>query len=314
MTRPLSGKIALVAGSTRGAGRGIAIALGEAGATVYCTGRSSKAHPGARPETIEETAALVDAAGGRGVPVRTDHADPAQVEALAAQVRAEHGGLDVVVDDVWGGEALVEFGVPVWEISLEKSKKMLDNAVWTHIITARHLTPLLLDRPGALWVEVTDGDHFGYRGTFVYDLVKMTVIRLAFGLSRELRPHGVTAVAVTPGFLRSEEMLAHFGVTEGNWRDGVAVDPNFIASESPRFVGRAIAALAADPERGRKSGRVLSSWDLGRAYDLRDLDGSRPDWGAHFSRTYPSPWRAAGDADYAGWESGPLEWMGLSTP
>lgn len=306
---PLAGKIALVAGSTRGAGRGIAIALGEAGATVYCTGRTSTQSPGEHAETIEQTAALVESAGGRGLPVRLDHAVPEQMEALAERIRAEHGGLDLVVDDVWGGEPLVEWGVPPWEISLEKSKKLLDNAVWTHLITVRHATPLLLDRPGALWVEVTDGDNFGYRGNLIYDLVKMSVIRLAFGLSRELGPRGVTTVAVTPGFLRSEHMLAYFGVTEANWRDGAEKDPNFLASESPRFVGRAIAALAADPARHRHNGRALSSWGLGRDYDLRDLDGSRPDWGAHFTATYPGAWRSAGDADYAGWERGPLEWM-----
>ncbi len=309
MSLPLSGKIALVAGSSRGAGRGIARALGEAGATVWCTGRSTDAQPGARPETIDQTAALVDAAGGRGIPWRIDHADPAQMEALAARIRAEHGGLDLVVNDVWGGEDLIEFGVPVWEMSLDKAKKMLDNGLFTHLVTARYATPLLSGRPGALWVEVTDGDHFGYRGTLAYDLVKMAVIRLAFGLSRELRPHGVTALAITPGFLRSEQMLEHFGVTEQSWRDGAEKDPNFLASETPLFVGRAIAALAADPQASRLNGRVSSSWELGRHYDLRDADGSRPDWGAHFTATYPHPWRAAGDADYAGWERGPLEWM-----
>ncbi len=304
MQKDLIGRIALVAGATRGAGRGIARALGERGATVWCTGRSTRGAPSpiGRGETIEETADLVTAAGGRGIAARVDHGDPAQVEALAARVRAESGGLDLLVDDVWGGEKWIEFGVPPWEIDLDKARKMLDGAVWTHLVNVRHLSGLLRGRERALWVEVTDGDHFGYRGMLVYDLVKMAVIRLAFGLSQELGREGITALAITPGFLRSEEMLDHFGVTEANWRDGTAVDANFIASETPLYVGRCVAALAAEPGVARRNGRVFSSWDLAREHDLVDADGSRPHWGDHFAKTYGRPFRRADDDAYAAWE------------
>ncbi len=298
--KPLTGRIALVAGATRGAGRGIATALGEAGATVICTGRSAAPRPG-RPETIFETADRVTAAGGIGIAKVVDHADPAQVEALAAAIRDEHGGLDLVVDNVWGGEKAIEFGVPPWEMSLDKARFLLDNAVWTHLVTARHCSALV--RPGGLWVEVTDGDSFGYRGTFVYDLVKMAVIRMAFGLARELRPRGVTALAVTPGFLRSEEMLEVFGVTEATWREGAAKDPNFLASETPLFVGRSVAALAAEPDVARRAGRVFSSWQLSREHGFTDADGSRPDWGAHFEAKYGA-YRVADEAVYSTWEDG----------
>ncbi|MEQ1566784.1 MAG: SDR family oxidoreductase [Myxococcota bacterium] len=304
MSRDLAGRVALVAGATRGAGRGIATALGERGATVYCTGRTtrSSSSPIGRPETIEETAERVTAAGGDGIAIRVDHSVPDEVAALADRVRADHGGLDLVVDDLWGGEKSIEFGVPPWELDLGKARAMLDSGLWTHLVNVRHLSGLLRGRPRALWVEVTDGDAFGYRGTLVYDLVKMSVIRLAFGLGRELAPHGVTALAITPGFLRSEEMLAHFGVTEERWRDGIAQDPNFAASETPLFVGRCVAALAAEPDVARRNGRVFASWDVAREHGLADADGSRPHWGDHFTAAFGRPFRRADDAAYTAWE------------
>ena len=294
--KPLSGKIALVAGATRGAGRGIACMLGEAGATVYCTGRSTRAKPAVRrldaagtafelerrPETIEETAEMVAAYGGAGIPAQVDHTDPAQVEALFERIKAEQGGLDILVNDVWGGDQLTEWGLPFWELSLEKGLLMLQRTVHTHIITNRYGVPLMLKRPGGLVVEVTDGDTTAYRGNLFYDLVKSSVIRLAYAMAEELKPHHITALAVTPGFLRSEAMLEHFGVTEANWQEGAKVDPHFIASETPYFVGRAIAALAADSQVSLKSGQTLSSWGLSREYGFTDIDGRRPDWGAYY--------------------------------
>lgn len=245
----LRGKTVLVTGATRGAGRAIALAFGEAGAVVYCSGRSVRGRSAmaGRPECIEDTAELVTEAGGRGVAVRVDHTIEAEVASLCAQIRAEAGGLDVLVDDVWGGEELMELGVPLAAISIDKGRTMLERAVVSHVITAKHAVPLLRARPRALLVEVTDGDTFGYRGALFYDLTKMAVIRLAFALSRELARTPVTALAVTPGFLRSEQMLAHFGVGEANWRDGAKKDPHFIASESPHYVARAIRALARIP-------------------------------------------------------------------
>ncbi|MCA9549977.1 MAG: SDR family NAD(P)-dependent oxidoreductase [Myxococcales bacterium] len=290
----LTGRVALVAGATRGAGRGIAVALGEAGATVYCTGRTSEvdARPEApacvspfelkhRPETIEETARMVAAAGGRGIPVQADHSDPEVVAALAERIDAEAGGLDILVNDIWGGETLAEWGTPAWKVDVDKGRAMFEGAVMTHIITARHMIPLLLKRQGGLLVEITDGDALYYRGTLFYDLVKTTVIRLAFAFAEELRDKGVTSVAVTPGFLRSEAMLEHMGTTEDAWQDGAAGDPHFMFSETPRYVGRGIAALAADPERLGLSGQVLSSWALADRYAVTDLDGSTPHWGRH---------------------------------
>jgi NAD(P)-dependent dehydrogenase (short-subunit alcohol dehydrogenase family) len=282
--RPLAGKVALVAGATRGAGRGTAVALGEAGATVYCTGRSTRGKRSEydRPETIEETAELVDAAGGEGIAVAVDHLEPSQVEALVRRIDAERGRLDVLVNDIWGGELLFEWDTPLWEHDLEKGLRMLRLAIDTHLITSHFALALLIRRPGGLVVEMTDGtreyndEH--YRGTVFYDLVKTAVIRLAFAQSKELTPHGCSAVALTPGWMRSEMMLDNYSVTEANWRDGAAVNPHFAAiSESPRFVGRAVAALAADPEVSRRSGGSFSSGGLAREYGFSDLDGSRPD-------------------------------------
>jgi NAD(P)-dependent dehydrogenase (short-subunit alcohol dehydrogenase family) len=278
----LQGRVVLVAGATRGAGRGIARALGEAGAVVYCSGRSTRARPrerGAspfavegRPETIEETAELCG-----GVPVPCDHTDAAQVRALAGRIERECGGLDLLVNDVWGGDALLQ---SLDDVTIEGLRQLFDRALFTHVITARAMLPLLERRRG-LVVEVTDGDGLHFRGSLVYDLIKTSVLRLAFGLSEELRPRGISACAITPGFLRSEAMLEHFGVSEATWREGAAKDRHFAFSETPLFVGRAVAALAAEPDRAALSGRLFSSWELARRHGFTDADGSCPDWGRH---------------------------------
>jgi NAD(P)-dependent dehydrogenase (short-subunit alcohol dehydrogenase family) len=281
---PLTGKVALVAGATRGAGRGTAVALGEAGATVYCTGLSTRRQRSEydRPETIEETAELVDGAGGEGIAVEVDHLQPAQVEALVRRIEDERGRLDVLVNDIWGGEKLIEWNVPVWEHDLEGGLRMLRLAIDTHLITSHFALALLVRRPAGLVVEMTDGtreynaEH--YRLSAFYDLAKTAVIRLAFAQSRELSPHGCTAVALTPGWMRSEMMLEHYGVTEATWREATVGSPHFVAiSESPRFVGRAVAALAADPQVQRRNGGSFSSGGLAREYGFTDVDGSRPD-------------------------------------
>jgi NAD(P)-dependent dehydrogenase (short-subunit alcohol dehydrogenase family) len=280
---PLTGRVALVAGATRGAGRGIAVELGAAGATVYVTGRSTRQQrsPYDRPETIEDTADLVTAAGGTGIAVPTDHLDSAAVARLVARIDAEQGRLDVLVNDIFGGDPLTEWDAPVWKHSLEDGLQLLRLAVDTHIITAHHAFPLLTRHPGGLVVEVTDGtaeyNADNYRLTVYYDLAKVVPIRLARSWAHELRDLGATAVAVTPGWLRSEAMLDHYGVTEENWRDATATVPHFAISETPRYVGRGIAALAADPDRRRWQGRSTSSGELAKVYDLTDLDGSRPD-------------------------------------
>jgi NAD(P)-dependent dehydrogenase (short-subunit alcohol dehydrogenase family) len=279
----LEGKVALVAGATRGAGRGIAVELGAEGATVYVTGRSTRASRSEydRPETIEETAELVTAAGGHGIAVQVDHSVPDQVAALVARIREEAGRLDIVVNDIWGGELLIEWNKPVWEHDLANGLRMLRLAIDTHLITAHHALPLLIGREGGLLVEVTDGtaeynaDH--YRLSVFYDLAKMAPIRMAWAHAKDLEPHGATSVAITPGWLRSEMMLEHYGVEEANWRDALAKVPHFVISETPRFVGRAVAALASDEDRRRWNGRSLSSGQLAKAYGFTDLDGSRPD-------------------------------------
>ncbi|MFE4175757.1 SDR family oxidoreductase [Streptomyces sp. NPDC056909] len=283
MSAPLEGKVALVAGATRGAGRGIAVELGAAGATVYVTGRSTRERRSEydRPETIEDTADLVTAAGGRGIAVPTDHLVPSQVRTLVDRMAAEQGRLDILVNDIWGGERLFGWDAPVWEHDLDKGLRLLRLAVETHAITSHHALPLLLRRPGGLVVEMTDGtaeyNRDTYRVSFFYDLAKSAVLRMAFSLGHELGPRGATAVALTPGWLRSEMMLEHFGVTEKTWRDALEAEPHFGISETPSYVGRAIAALAADPEVSRWNGTSLSSGGLAQVYGFTDLDGSRPD-------------------------------------
>jgi NAD(P)-dependent dehydrogenase (short-subunit alcohol dehydrogenase family) len=282
METPLAGKVALVAGATRGAGRGIAVQLGAAGATVYCTGRTTRSERSEmnRPETIEETAALVDEAGGHGIAVRVDHLVPDEVAALVARIEADQGALHVLVNDIWGATTM-EWDKSVWESTLDIGLHTLRLAVDTHAITSHFALPLLIKTPGGLVVEVTDGtDEYNatnYRVSFFYDLAKASNLRMAFALAHELRPHGATAVSLTPGWLRSEAMLEAFGVTESNWRDATERVPHFAISESPAFVGRAVAALARDPDVSRWNGQSLSSGQLAKVYGFTDLDGSQPD-------------------------------------
>jgi len=326
--KSLQGKIVLVAGATRGAGRGIAIALGEAGATVYCTGRSTRKNSrkpsqekSPRPETIEETAELVTAAGGHGIPVRVDHTIPAEVKKLAARIQRQHKGLDILVNDIWGGDPLTEWGKPFWTVNLENGLQMLKQAIHSHIITAHYAAPLMLGRPGGIIFEITDGDAFYYRGNLFYDLVKISVIRLAFAMARELRKRDIVSVALTTGFLRSEAVLDVFKVTEANWKDvgkrkNKKKDENskdqndapndFMVSESPRYIGRAVAALATDPKVKNKSGRVFSSWALAREYGFTDLDGSQPHWGDYARKKY-GKYKICDDRFYSYWVPGLIE-------
>src|SRR5216683_1851037 len=320
----LRGRVALVAGATRGVGRGVALALGEAGATVYCTGRSTRANRRAcsrgkkapfdhsrRPETIEETAEMVTARGGRGIAVVVDHTDAERVQKLVAQIRKEQGKLHIVVNDI-SELTPADFGKTFWTLNLENGFANFRNAVHTHIITSHFAAPLLIETAKkqafcGLMVEIGDGDSYTYRGHLFYDLVKTTVFRLAFAMARELRRKNVAAVALTPGFLRSEAMLEHFGVTEANWRDGVKKDPNYAASETPLFAGRAIAALAADGGLMKKSGRVFSSWNLSDEYGFCDADGARPHWGKHATEKYGDCLKTCGDAFYEHWVGGPID-------
>jgi NAD(P)-dependent dehydrogenase (short-subunit alcohol dehydrogenase family) len=286
MAKSLLGRVAVVAGATRGAGRGIARMLGEAGATVYCTGRSTRDRPASsgRPETIEETADLVTAAGGLGIAVPTDHSRPEEVKALFERVGRDSKKLDILVNDIWGGDTLTEWK-PFWQLDCAKGFQMLDAAVRTHVLTSRHGIPLMLANGSGLIIEITDGDHSGYRGSLFYDLAKMGAIRLAFAMATELTGRGITALAVTPGFLRSETVLEQFGVCEANWRDAANKARGFEESETPCYVGRAVAALAADPNVAAKSGRVLASWTLALEYGFTDMDGRRPDFFAYVRRS-----------------------------
>ena len=302
--KPLADRTAIVAGATRGAGRGIAAMLGAAGATVYCTGRSVAGRPPAsghyqgRPETIEQTAEQVTAQGGRGIPIRVDHAIESEVRELAARVDAEAGHLDILVLDFWGDETPVPFGKPFWTIPLASGQATIDRTLWPHILTLQVLVPLMLKasarrqarRP--LIVEVTDGPGLYYRGSFFFDLAATLRARLAYAIAEELSEKGITAVAVTPGYLRTELALDLHRVDESTWRNGASKDAGWLASESPALLGRGIAALAADPDSGRLAGGLYGSWVLAREYDLTDADGSRPDFGQYFEQSYggsPAP-------------------------
>ena len=277
---PLAGQVALVAGATRGAGRGAARALAEAGALVYCTGRSASGGTGGmdRPETIDETAALIEQAGGRAIAVRVDHTREDEVAALAARIRSESGRLDVLVDSIWGADPMIDWSQRFWEVDLTGVRAYLDQTLISHLITCRHAAPLMTEANRGLIVEVIDGHFAGYRGQILYDLVKAALARLAYGMAMELAETGVTALALSPGFLRSEAVLEHFGVGEDNWQDAVAKDPYFAQSESPLLVGRAAAALAADPLVRRKAGLIHFASDLAREYGFTDLDGRVPDF------------------------------------
>ena len=283
MPRMLNGKVALVTGATRGAGRGIAVELGAAGATVYCTGRSTREKPSEmkRPETIEETAEIISKAGGKGIAVQVDHLQHDQVQALVSRIENEEGRLDILVNNIWGGDYLIEWNVPVWEHSLESGLHMLRLAIDTHIITSHFALPLLIKTAGGLLVEVTDGpadynqDH--YRVSLFYDLAKTAINRIAWTQAQELQKHQCTAVSLSPGWLRSEQMLDNYGVKEENWRDATKKQPHFIITETPHYVGRAVAHLAADPDVARWNGQSLSSGQLAKVYNFTDVDVSQPD-------------------------------------
>ncbi|REE68692.1 NAD(P)-dependent dehydrogenase (short-subunit alcohol dehydrogenase family) [Paenibacillus taihuensis] len=286
-TKPLEGKIAVVAGATRGAGRGISIALGKAGATVYVTGRSTRGHLSdmGRTETIEETAELVTAAGGKGIAVRTDFSVEEEVRLLYERVAAEQDGrLDIQVNDIWGGDPLTAWGEPFWQHSLDNGLLIQKRGVHTHMTASYYAAPLMIARGSGLIIEITDGFDYRYRGNLYYSLAKVSVIHLAEAMASDLRPHNVTAVALSPGFLRSEAMLDHFGVQESNWRDATQKEEHFIESETPAYVGQAVAFLAADPEVSKKSGKILTSWDLSDEYGYSDVDGRRPHWGRYAAK------------------------------
>ena len=331
----LKGRVALVAGATRGVGRGTALALGEAGATVYCTGRSTRAikktrsrkpRPGStkakqafpadyyknRPETIEDTAEMVSDRGGKGIPVVVDHLEPEKVKELLARIRREQGRLDFLVNDI-SESAEHEFGKTFWQADLDRGFAMFRNAVHTHIITSHFAAPLLIEKAArnkaasGLIVEVGDGETFTYRGHLFFDMIKTTVIRQAFAMARELKRKNVAAIALTPGFLRSEVMLERFGVTEANWRDAIKKVPDYAESETPLYAGRAIACLAADPQIMKKSGRVFSSWNLSDEYPFCDLDGRRPHFGRHFERVYGPHLNPCDEGFYKYWFGGPID-------
>ncbi|KFN08680.1 SDR family oxidoreductase [Paenibacillus macerans] len=285
--KPLQGKVAVVAGATRGAGRGIAVMLGAAGATVYCTGRSVRGQASdiGRSETIDDTAEMVTARGGKGIAVRTDHTSEEQVQALFARVEEQQEGrLDILVNDIWGGENLTHWNTPFWEQPLADGLLMQERAVKAHLITSYYGVPLMVKRREGLVIEITDGSTYNYRGNLYYSLAKISPIHLAAAMAEELRPYNVTALAVTPGFLRSEQMLDYFGVAESNWRDAIQKEPHYAESETPYFVGQAVAALAADPQVAAKAGKSLTSWDLSDEYGFADIDGRKPHWGNYARR------------------------------
>ena len=298
--KPLKNKVAVVAGATRGAGRGIARGLGEAGATVYCTGRSVRGRPSPyqRPETIEETADLVTAAGGTGIAVRVDHTAEAEVRRLFARVEKDHGRLDVLVNSVAGEDPTLAWHEPLAKFDIEQGLALMRQAVFSHLLTARHAVPLMTRRRKGLIVEVTEGDTLMGSSSGWKILLKV----FAFMLAQELRKSRVAALAVTPGYLRSETMLEHFGVTETNWREGGKKDPNFLESESPLLIGRAVAAMAADPKVLEHSGDVTSSWELARRYGVVDADGRCPDWSANWEKIAPAHrWLTEGFRREAEW-------------
>jgi NAD(P)-dependent dehydrogenase (short-subunit alcohol dehydrogenase family) len=302
----LAGRVALVAGATRGAGRGVARALGAAGALVYCTGRSAIGHPKGmdRPETIDETAALIQQAGGRAVALRVDHTRDEEVAGLAARIRRDEGRLDVLVNSIWGADPLIDWSKSFWEIDLAGVRSYLDQTLVSHLVTNRCLAPLMVEADRGLIVEVIDGHFAGYRGQILYDLVKSSLARLAYGMAMELARTGVTALAVSPGFLRSEAVLEHFGVSEETWREAIAKDPYFAESETPALVGRAVVALAADPDVGRKAGLALFAADLAREYGFTDVDGRTPD----FPRMFDTRAEAMASASATDDESRFLMW------
>ena len=287
--KPLMDQVAVVAGATRGAGRGIARALGEAGATVYCTGRSVRGNPSPykRPETIEETADMVTAAGGTGIAVRVDHTIEAEVRALFQRVQRERKRLDVLVSSIAGEDPLLGGWTTFWKTDLQNATVALTQSLLSHLMTAKHAAPLMIKQKRGLIVEVTEGDMLFGAGNAVSGVVKSSLKAFAVAMAGELHQHGVAAIAITPGFLRSESMLQHFDVTEENWRDGGRKDKHFLESETPMFLGRAVAALAADPNVMARSGDILSSWEVARDYGICDVDGRRPDWGTYFAQILP---------------------------
>ncbi|GGV37082.1 SDR family oxidoreductase [Streptomyces spectabilis] len=288
----LSGKVALVAGATRGGGRAMAVELGRAGATVYVTGRTARgavSETGRPAETVEQTADLVTAAGGEGIAVMVDHLQDAQVRELVARIERDHGRLDILVNVIWGGDHLVEYGkkVRMWEHDLDKGRRMLRLGVESHFVTSHYALPLMIRRPGGLVVEITDGteelNHAHYREPFFFDLAKYAPFRMVKALAQEGEEYGCTALALAPGFMRTEAVLEKFGVTEENWRDACATSPDFAMSETPAFVARVLAALATDPDVARFNGRSVSAGGLAREYGITDVDGSAPDPARYFA-------------------------------
>jgi len=279
--RPLLGAVALVAGATRGAGRGIARALGEAGATVYCTGRSTRGRPSPyhRPETIEETAEIISAAGGRAIAIRVDHAAEPEVVALVERIEREQGRLDILVSSIAGEDPMMAGWSSFWRADLTNVEALVRQALLSRLITAKHAAQLMVQRGRGVMVEVTENDLLLSSGSAVAQVLRVAHKVLAAIYAAELRRHGVVAIAITPGFMRSERVLEHFGVSEANWREGAVKDRNFLESESPVFVGRAIVALATDPALRERTGQLFSSWEVAREYGLTDIDGRRPDWG-----------------------------------